>query len=659
MARTALHDGLILSWATGTGKTLASIIWPILKLGFDPADPDGFTPNGKVLIIAPEGLHEQMREEYANIFGIETIELDSQETYQALKPLKHGWYLSSFTQIARNRVIKMPVVSDDADSAALAALMEFYGVTVKDAKAYEFKDAVTGEQVPLRQKALILCQKARVELEAGVGEERNGFRCVFSPALADYVRDEFNCVEIDEAVHVKAEESLIGIGCRSLRTPHRMLLTATAIKNRLPDIYFLAWWACGGHREATARWPYSAEGSEFERFQKQFLVMKRDLTKERMDALERGIKNFNPMKSKRKGVPTAEVANIHALWKLFAPVVLRRRKEDFAEIVPKVRHPIYVPLGVEQAKVYAYHLNASYPDVNGNESVLAKMQALRTCAAAPHSEVLVAHPQPDTDLTVFRSAIDYTPKVAAILTVIEQCLRRREQVAVGSALLEPLHVLANRLTEAGIPFYHLDGSIAPAKRGIASRAFKLGLEGGGYPVMLAGMESMAEGNNWFRCRNTVLAVWTWAFDLIEQYINRVHRMNSPQEVNVYAMICEGTIDRRLESLYWEKQNSQELVLDGKLIGDATEEINLAELLRIAIQEFADGKKLMDEKLCEAEWPALRAKLRSAYADILSAKPEEITSGESPLVTVANAIRMPAVSLTPYPITYKPQDKVHV
>ena len=55
------------------------------------------------------------------------------------------------------------------------------------------------------------------------------------------------------------------------------------------------------------------------------------------------------------------------------------------------------------------------------------------------------------------------------------------------------------------------------------------------------------------------------------------------------------------------------MLDGHLIGEQSEEVNLAELLEIARKEFAEGGTLLtvDESELEKEWPPLRSQLSAA------------------------------------------------
>jgi len=198
---------------------------------------------------------------------------------------------------------------------------------------------------------------------------------------------------------------------------------------------------------------------------------------------------------------------------------------------------------------------------------------------------------------------------------------------VFSAFQDSLDVLSARLTEAGVPHCVADGRTSQKRRGQLSAQFKLGPGRSPYQIMLAGVESMSEGHSYPLCNNVILLCYSWAYDKFEQAINRVHRINSRWNVTVYPIICDRSIDRKLEAMIQEKGDASELVLDGHLIGEQTTEVNLAELLDIARKEFnspspvgageggrrpdeGHGGKLefVDERVLEKEWPALRAEL---------------------------------------------------
>ena len=108
------------------------------------------------------------------------------------------------------------------------------------------------------------------ETVMGLDTERDGIRCVYRPALAEFLRGRFAAVLIDEGTSIKAEDSIIGLGVRRLNARYRLALTGTPIKNRLPDILFLAAWACDALDEPNERWPYSA--GSLARFVEEFQV---------------------------------------------------------------------------------------------------------------------------------------------------------------------------------------------------------------------------------------------------------------------------------------------------------------------------------------------------------------------------------------------------
>jgi SNF2-related domain/Helicase conserved C-terminal domain len=749
LARAALHDGLILACSPGGGKTMMGIVYGLLKVGLHSQANGLLLPAKPILIVCPEGLWDQMEQDYKDLFGAampSVTRLEDQTHFLELAPLKPGWYFSSFTRIASNKIAKMPELPEEGaeiDDEALADLMKFLKITVADAVAYKAygprdHDDSTPQQAPrsgprmlcqsseeneitldrliqmldragnpedifgeldtemitamyrrlakiahpdavgeadkarateafkqltvwydraqqggggrrllsVHARALALCRKRHAEWSEGCGmENAQGIKCVYSPSLADLVRHQFECVIIDEAVRIKAEDSIIGVGVRSLDPKYRLVLTGTPIKNRLPDIFFLAAWACDALDAANARWPYHGnKPGEIERFAEEFLVMARDLTKERKEAEARGGRFVPPSednrRKQRRGKPTAEVCNVHRLWKLLAPVVLRRLKKDFGEdIVPKVKRPIYVPMGTEQAKVYAYHLQANYIDKNGMPAIGAQLQALRNCAAAPHTDLLEDKGDYEVDgvKQPWKSGKDYIPKLHACLEIVEEVLRRREQVVIFSPFHEPLDTMSKYLKQAGVPHDVLDGRMTAQARGRLAMEFKKGLPSA-KPVLLAGMKACSEGNSWDKANNVILFSFDWALDLFLQAIDRVHRLNSKKPVNIYPIICRNTIDRKLESLLDEKDDSSELVLDGQLMNETIEEVSLATLLKIAHAEFT-ADKAMDEDLCIEQWPVLRDRLSEAV-QLLSGVTVEQQVQQEAKATVVETLMAP-------------------
>ena len=706
----AIPNGGVLGHDTGGGKTAALYVMALLKVGFDRDVEQvrrvGLQPLAACLIVAPGDLHAQIAADARNLLRIHTTTvIDSQAKFLELATvnphtgryeLPPGFYITSFTQLASNGVAKFPARHEttpeflNLSEAELPAFFAERGrhyqreyellratpaLTARaletqwklarreydDAQVRSEADAAyetvrqftsrdgTFDSLTAGQREFVSGEMFRIrymECVQGIGTthlyqgpDANPFKvkCVYSPALVDHCGETFAHVSVDEAVKMKGELTHVGVGVRQLNPRSRTVLTATPIKNRLPDIFRLAWWAAGGHTDATARWPYADEASAREEFADEFLITERNLTKEEAsESNQRFVKR------------TPQVCNIHRLWKLLAPVVLRRRKKDFGEdIVKKFRHVVRVPLGRQQAEVYRYHLNAKYRDCNGRPAIGAKLQALRIATANPASELLV-RPSGDRTAGLPRSPHTYVPKLASALQLVAQILARGEQVVIFSAFHDSLDALSARLNEAGVRHAVADGRMTQKKRGAVSAAFKLGPpkahdrrpheKPSPYPVLLAGVECMAEGHSFHRCNNVILLCYSWAFDKFEQAINRAHRLNSLWDVNVYPIICEGSIDRKLEALIQEKGDAAELVLDGTLQNEESAEVNLAELLQIAAKEFNGNIPTLDETELLRSWPPLRLQLGRAM-QAWTPEPTLTAAQRTGLVTVlAEAIR---------------------
>ena len=677
-ARAALHDGVILGHDTGLGKTIAMFIWPLLKCGV-LAEGHHLQPAKPVLLVVPGDGHDQTEDEAWKHFKIRAgmIRLDSQATFRKLaRPdprtgrftLEPRYYLTSYTQLTGNGVVEFPSLDRANPERTLSQLSlkesdamewwhqrgQIYSIHYERLKVTPgstrlemesaFKlirrtsdklvtdlawesllvleqltpvtsalqwDNFSAEQKQFVRSELVITRHK--EFSGGIGETRNGIKCIYSPSLADLCRDCFAACVIDEGTKIKGDDTLIGTGVRSINTPFRLVLTATPIKNRFPDLFHLAHYVAGGHDEPTARFPYGKVDKQD--FAEEFLVSERNLTKESLQTATGSNRRFIKF--------TPQVCNVHRAWKLLAPIILRRRKEDCGEdIVPKLRHVVRVPMGLGQAAAYQFHLKARYLDVNSRPAVGAKLQALRIAAANPASELLV---RPEHDVTPGnpRSLDTYIPKVATTLELIRQVMERGEQVLVFSAFQNGLDVFSARLREAGVPHLVLDGRLSQKRRGELAKLFKQGppravAEGligrcGSHPVALCGAECMAEMHSFHLCNNVILTAYSWAFDKFEQGINRAHRLNSPWPVNVWSVVCDGSIDRKLEAGIHEKKDAAELVLDGHLLGETPAEVNLHELLLIARTEFKSVKTIDEDEL-KRDWPRLRAALGKACFD---------------------------------------------
>ena len=612
-----------------------------------------------------------------------------------------------------------PIQQNFVIRAFLVLKMEQYSEGIGAIRRYDLPNSVPGSAgragvppavIPTGRPGVPPEDEGRDEEPGEPAVRAREIKCVYSPSLSDLSYRAFACVVVDEGVKMKGEATLVGLGVRAMQPEYRLVSSATAIKNRLPDIFRLAFWAAGALAEAHARWPYADKSSERDSFARTFLVSERNISKE-ADAKANG-KSYGSRYTKL----TPQVCNIHRLWKLFGPLILRRRKKDCGEeIVRKIHHVFRVQMGEEQKNVYEYHIRAIYQDKNGLPAIGAQLQALRMAAVSPAAHNLENKGEVMKNITLpngtksqialpYRSSDPFIPKIATVLNLVETILARNEQVMIFSAFKESLVDLGRYLTQSGVRHAVLTGDVSQRARGAVMTIFKQGppsptalaepqssrfpLElsarvcvatgfdpvsdgariaavnakrsdspqpapelsarvcvetgsmarreersmsgtcetrsnearhpvstqtrtGRSLPVILASIEAMAEGHSCPLANNVILISYPWALDKLRQAIDRCYRLISHKDVNVYSVLCEGTIDKKLESNIRDKGDASDLVLDGELMGEIPEEMNLFDLLKIAKEDFSQETQTIDEAALRREWPALQSRLKAA------------------------------------------------
>ena len=420
----------------------------------------------------------------------------------------------------------------------------------------------------------------------------------------------FDCVVIDEGTRLQADEAYIANGVRLLKPKYRLVLTGTPIKNRLESIFWLLWWVAGASKTVSAslaRFPYPGTPKARELFADHHLMQ--------VHSIAPGAKINKNGSAKHQTARTARITNVHELWEILTPLVIRMRKTDCGEDIPKkILKPIILRPGTAQAKVYRQHLlnppvfsKKGFP-IRGFGQAAMQLNLLRQAALCPHAAALAR--VTSAGLGMKRSWTDFTPKMGAILAEIANLLHKGEQCIVGSPFREFSDSLQYRLREAGVKSLLLDGRQSPPRRGELADDFKTGK----YSVLIAGLDAMGEGYNFDNCAHLFLPSLSWAMDVNEQFIHRVWRLTSTRPVTIYTLLIEGSIDERLYESFAEKSTSAQLAIDHRLFDEPVEEINLAQLLKKAVRCFNPDAPTIDEKAMEEQWyTSLRQRLTEAEA----------------------------------------------
>ena len=309
--------------------------------------------------------------------------------------------------------------------------------------------------------------------------------------------------------------------------------------------------------------------------------------------------------------PSNQVGNLHKLWVLTAPFLLRRTKAEVAPHLPaKIEHTLRVPQGYRQSLHLAAltKAKASLPALRQAATIVRIRQGEAPAEPHPtpaasirHPVSGVRHPSPPSLMT---------PKLFLALSIIARIATlRNTQFVVFSAFHTPLDGLAHWLREAGVPHAAMDGRLSPKRRQEISRQFKAGELAG----VLCGMESCGRGHNWPQARHVILLDESWAWDRGPQSTDRIHRLTSEETVHVYRLLTMDTADEVVHANLKEKQTSNHLILDGAppVIHTRPREdsLLLADLQAAIAANLQDGWPATSEHALEhVRWPKLRARL---------------------------------------------------
>lgn len=595
-ARAALVKGLVLGHEQGLGKSFAAFCVPHVWRA------------RRVLLVAPGDLHHDLRLTAAKQFAISLPAIKDMDDVRKHRldrkagPLRKGqmpkFYLTSYEALALNGADEW---QPEVNGKGRTLMRQRERQRLIEAKALA--------------KAHVLAKLLGRKLDfseymQGVGHERNGITCVWKPSLARELKQleglgtGFDCIVLDEATAIQGN-SKTSRGVTLLNPEFRMLMTGTPAKNRLESIFTLAWWATGGHAQATSRWPYGPDGKE--EFAKQHLEVDRFLTREE----EKAAKENKSRSSVRIQKSTPRVCNVQRLWRLLAPVVLRLRKQDSGvDIAPKTIKPIEVAMGEAQATVYGEHLvNRPLRSADGGvigslSSLGMQLTNLRIAATCPDALSLgdvISNAHPERK----RSWTPWTPKLAATLSLLADLLDQGEQILVGSPFTHFNETLHRLLLDASVQSMLLDGNTPPTARGVLAQSFKRG----DVSVLIAGYQAMGRGHSFENCSHLIAVAYPWAYDTFAQYLDRIWRLNSPRPITVYPIITSGSIDERMRDLFADKSDTAQLMLDGKLFPETVEDMDPERLLAEAFDAFKAAGNRASEHQLEHEWPKLAKRLR--------------------------------------------------
>lgn len=343
----------------------------------------------------------------------------------------------------------------------------------------------------------------------------------------DLVKKEWNVICLDEAHTIKNPNTKMSKAAMRMQAKRKVILTGTPIQNHLSELWNLFQFINPG-----------LLGSA-EQFSRKFIQpIEGDHDKERQGQLRR----------------------------LIMPFMLRRTKGEVIEELPE-KNEIQVPVELSGEEMTMYEVyrrkaeNAVKADEKVQVSTLAEITRLRQMACSVS--------------LVDKKWKKESSKVMTFIDLAESLNDSGNRALVFSQFTSFFSEIRKAMDKAKLPYLYLDGATPMAQREKLVREFQKGH----CPFFLISLKAGGLGLN-LTGANYVIHLDPWWNPAIEQQAtDRAYRIGQKQDVTVYHLISEHTIEEKIVRLHKTKRDLADSLLEGADMAHALTQQELLELLQ--------------------------------------------------------------------------------
>ena len=342
----------------------------------------------------------------------------------------------------------------------------------------------------------------------------------------------WNTVCLDEAHVIKNRQTKTSAAVMKLQATHRIILTGTPVQNHLGELWNLFQFANPG-----------LLGSHEQFHEKYIVPIEQQDNKERSRQLKR----------------------------IVSPFMLRRTKQEVIEELPdKTEINIPVELTDDELAVYevirrrAKQLLEDERSSSGvSVNTLAEITRLRQASCSAQ--------------LVEKNWTGECSKLNVLSDLLQEIIGGGNAVLIFSQFTSFLAMVRDQLDRQNQPYLYLDGSVPVKQRDQLVQQFQRGE----CPVFLISLKAGGLGLN-LTGANYVIHLDPWWNPAIEQQAtDRAYRIGQRQNVTVYHLISQHTIEDKILRLHQTKRNLADAMLSGT---NESHKLTSKELL-----EMIDGK----------------------------------------------------------------------
>lgn len=329
---------------------------------------------------------------------------------------------------------------------------------------------------------------------------------------------------IDEIHKAKNPDSKQGVGIQKLQSRFRLALTGTPLMNNPIDLYNPMKWL--GH----------VKGSHY------------------------SFKHTYQRMGGKSGEKVLGFKNLDHLRSKFEPLMLRRKKEDVLDLPPKMRSYEYVEMTPKQALIYneiREDIIRNIEEIKAASNPLTRLLRLRQATA--HTAIL-------------SNTIQESAKFNRMKEIIEENVANGRKTIIFSNWASIVK-MANQVLSKYNPAI-ITGEVSDRDAEIEK------FQTDDSCMVISGtIRAMGTAFTLTAATEVLFLDKPWTMADQEQCEDRAHRIGTTGTVHIRSLVCENTIDERIEEILEEKALVSKAVVEG--------DEDTIELLSIKTEELID------------------------------------------------------------------------
>ncbi|HEY4392311.1 MAG TPA: DEAD/DEAH box helicase [Paenibacillus sp.] len=327
----------------------------------------------------------------------------------------------------------------------------------------------------------------------------------------------WSSIVLDEAQYIKNFGTKQAQSVMKLNSGHKIAMTGTPVENRLTELWSIFQFLNPGYLGSNASF-----------------------------------------RSRFTGNGVGQNAELIKLRKLIAPFLLRRLKSDpdiRKDLPEKIELKSYCSLTTEQARLYQAVTDGLMERISSSEGIARKGIVL---SSLTQLKQICDHPHLTGARRGAATSGERSGKLDRLFELLDLILDNKESALIFTQYVQMGDLLQEQLlARYGEKPFFLHGGVAKLDRDHMVHEYQ---EGAGSPLFVLSLKAGGVGLNLTRANHVIHYDRWWNPAVENQATDRVFRIGQQKNVEVHKLICQGTLEERIDELIERKRALSEQVV---------------------------------------------------------------------------------------------------